>query len=417
MRLAQLLQLHLSNFRESPACRLIDIVSNLFISQEDGRVTKQLTLETLVELGTHFETTDPRDAIYAFVNLANDTRSGLLPAVYGTIIPDYRKSILEVFSDFVLHCCHISESLDIIYRPWAPLQSPRVNTSHEPRLQDRPHEIVIPSWITPRDNLPFGDPHKKSSHRLNCTSLVENCRMRVYNAHHNTRPQVDILRSIDNGILYLSLMSKGIIIDEVTQTSMRMANAIITRDSLGVLRAAYSNSPAGLSDHLTDIARILCADHLSRRNSKTDYGASVIQWLAQNLAAPLTGDLSDQTNIPSGIDIEGTLEEALSQEIREYLEVVRECVWNRRTFRGKKKDGLNNAIVGLAPRYSRVGDQLCILHGCSVPIVLRRAQGGSLGDCWQLVGEAYVHEFMDGEGLSSMSSAMLKYVEEEFRIK
>lgn len=81
--------------------------------------------------------------------------------------------------------------------------------------------------------------------------------------------------------------------------------------------------------------------------------------------------------------------------------MVRDTVWNRRTFRGQRAGNIPESIFGLVPRQARVGDRLCVLYGLSVPIVLRELHGANDGRRWQLIGEAYVHGFMDGEAMSS----------------
>lgn len=49
--------------------------------------------------------------------------------------------------------------------------------------------------------------------------------------------------------------------------------------------------------------------------------------------------------------------------------------------------------VGWAHPRSRKGDEICLLEGCSVPVILRaRAEGDFV-----LVGDAYVEAVMDGE--------------------
>ena len=67
-------------------------------------------------------------------------------------------------------------------------------------------------------------------------------------------------------------------------------------------------------------------------------------------------------------------------------------IWNRKFLVTEKKDW-----IGLAPMASRIGDVVCILYGCSVPVVLRPDADG--GKWWQLVGECYVHGMMDGEAI------------------
>jgi hypothetical protein len=47
---------------------------------------------------------------------------------------------------------------------------------------------------------------------------------------------------------------------------------------------------------------------------------------------------------------------------------------------------------------ARDGDMLCIILGCSVPVVVRE-HGGESGKWFELIGEAYVHGTMDGEAM------------------
>jgi hypothetical protein len=63
------------------------------------------------------------------------------------------------------------------------------------------------------------------------------------------------------------------------------------------------------------------------------------------------------------------------------------------------KDG----YVGLGPIKARQGDHVCILYGCSVPLIFRELKGG-----FSLVGEAYVHGFMDGEAIALVNEGKLK---------
>ena len=53
--------------------------------------------------------------------------------------------------------------------------------------------------------------------------------------------------------------------------------------------------------------------------------------------------------------------------------------------------------VGLAPWNSTEGDIICVLLGCSFPVILRPANGYYL-----LIGEAYVDELMNGEAIAQL---------------
>ncbi|KAH8679988.1 heterokaryon incompatibility protein-domain-containing protein [Tricladium varicosporioides] len=70
-------------------------------------------------------------------------------------------------------------------------------------------------------------------------------------------------------------------------------------------------------------------------------------------------------------------------------------VWASQMSTNRRLFITDNGYIGLGPVKMRKGDQICILYGCSVPIVLRKVNGGVI-----LVGEAYLHGLMDGEALA-----------------
>ena len=50
--------------------------------------------------------------------------------------------------------------------------------------------------------------------------------------------------------------------------------------------------------------------------------------------------------------------------------------------------------VGTAPCRARPGDVVAILYGCRIPLILRK---DAFQDAWRVVGEGYVHGYMNGE--------------------
>lgn len=85
-------------------------------------------------------------------------------------------------------------------------------------------------------------------------------------------------------------------------------------------------------------------------------------------------------------------------------------------FRGTMKAAPRRLLVtaqgrvGVAPRRARKGDMICVLLGCSVPVVLRPYQccddgdnndnlAGDSGTYYEFIGECYVDGFMTGEAL------------------
>jgi hypothetical protein len=77
-----------------------------------------------------------------------------------------------------------------------------------------------------------------------------------------------------------------------------------------------------------------------------------------------------------------------SSVVGQYLKRVQCVTWNRSfgiTVKG---------TMGIFPSNTQVGDLICILFGCSVPVVLRPS-----GQVFQLVGECFVYGIMDSEAL------------------
>lgn len=85
-----------------------------------------------------------------------------------------------------------------------------------------------------------------------------------------------------------------------------------------------------------------------------------------------------------------------------FLKRVQEVVWNRKFFLSagnKTETQKHKKLFGLAPMKAEEGDLICILFGCSVPVILRRHYEDG-DEFYRLIWEAYVHGIMDGEALA-----------------
>lgn len=65
--------------------------------------------------------------------------------------------------------------------------------------------------------------------------------------------------------------------------------------------------------------------------------------------------------------------------------------------KGRRMVVLSNHYIGLVPAGSQKDDLIWILKGGKVPFVLRRVSGE---DCWELIGEAYIHGIMQGQAFN-----------------
>jgi len=85
--------------------------------------------------------------------------------------------------------------------------------------------------------------------------------------------------------------------------------------------------------------------------------------------------------------------------IKMFLERVQNVIWSRKFFLCKVMNGAS-PLYGLAPPKTNHGDIICILFGCSVPVVLRKYMPNDTSDHrYTFVGECYVHGMMDGEAI------------------
>ncbi|KAI0202586.1 heterokaryon incompatibility protein-domain-containing protein [Astrocystis sublimbata] len=166
--------------------------------------------------------------------------------------------------------------------------------------------------------------------------------------------------------------------------------------------------------------RLLVADRMER-------GGKPPQWYKR---ACLHGLVDDKVSDNQGnIHPVTYSNRRISELTSRYFKRVETVVWNRRVFELKldnkldepasggngehsevegaatedprrKTDerGEQDPIFGLAPQGSKVSDIVCILLGCSVPVVLSKDRG----NFYKVVGESYVHGMMDGEAMEKV---------------
>ena len=136
---------------------LVDVTNNLFHKSHDLKRLKRkegnaryrlLSLEALVAKLFNFEASDPRDTVYALLLIA---RPKAHPE-YETSVPrklsdpsqklkpDYGKTIVEFYRDFVAYCVEISGSIDLICRHWAPIRKKSTATIEPLRLGKNQNE-------------------------------------------------------------------------------------------------------------------------------------------------------------------------------------------------------------------------------------------------------------------------------------
>ena len=219
----------------------------------------------------------------------------------------------------------------------------------------------------------------------------------------------------NNGILYVQGVDLGVIAD----LSARMADGIALQECLEMGGFPLRRATAGqnVPDRLW---RTLVAGVDSRGRPPT----TTTRLAFLNLAK----QISEHRSIDPG----ELLTTKLDAYIRNFVARMEEVVWNRRIFKGRSWNSSgavlsqDEELFGLAPQQARIGDKICLLYGCSVPVVLRECQG-SVGTLYfhdektksfyEIVGEAYVDGFMHGEAFEGEDGQKIEAQAQEFALR
>ncbi|KAE8168539.1 heterokaryon incompatibility protein-domain-containing protein [Aspergillus tamarii] len=449
---------------------LLEATSRLFLRTPSGEILRPLKgIESLVTSLNTFDATDPRDIVYSLVSIASDTRDisvyadkreGQQETISPQLVIDYRLDEIQVYQNFIRYCIETSKSLDIICRCWA--------------MPPKMAKGSLPSWIRLLRDSEFGEPEEVYEGRKNGESLVGAVGHSRYNASGGTlfepvTPNIDDHdsyqhdSSLPNGQQETTsshlkavqerpsrLWVKGFKLARIEDVSLVNAPGLIPRTSLRDIGgwSGISKSPDSVPDH---IWRTLIAD----RDAE---GQTPPAWYQRACLRCL--EIADTFN-NGDLNI-GQLLQGPSDMLRGYLTRVRNITWNRKFFRadmrtahGDATHGEQNSekpdkvpkpchiddvdfvseeeatesldreerdswaedsLFGLCPPGTKRGDFICILYGCSVPLVLRQSTRKPTRDSFKVIGEAYVHGKMDGEGLVDYESGKAFGPEEVFAL-
>jgi hypothetical protein len=389
------------------ATRLVEITNNLFRKLSDGKREPILNLENLVSDFTSFNATEARDTIYALLAIAKDTvpetvkqvqlseqnlaiaetlrerikkkfidmmsTKRVLSRPYNV---DYALPVSDVYVEFVKFCTSRSDrtrALDILCRPWAPPPSQESGPGKNGRWRAlfkesesrRPADGSIdslPSWIPSLDNTAFGkEEGGQTMVRKNADTLVGIPPQRNYMAAGN-RTVTDMLRFEDavetdheNDALvhYHSLFVEGLILDKVALLGYPSQQGEIPKDWLKMgRREGDGTDPADILPE--DFWRTLVADRGPNSENAPRYYPRLLRW---GIEQGVRGAALNTTRIidRGGCEMAGNV-----------LRRVQSVIWGRRLMR-TESDGR----LGLAPEAAQAGDLVCMLYGCSVPVLLR----------------------------------------------
>ena len=321
-------------------------------------------------------------------------------STHNQITVDYNRPIFEVCQEFLRFVIDRSHSLDILCRPWAP------------------NNPDFPSWIPQLADSAFGISQHGVHRRVNADPLVgrPGYSTTTYQASRNSKADVGDFNTKDK-----SLRVKGFVLARIKERQAKATAGIIPYDWI---------SAGGWSDTQDYPPEQFWRTLVGNRDLYNERPPTHWKRICRDAfqRRPRRGDLITSESImydcPSAV--------------QEFLERVQCVVWSRRLILLEKLGSL-----GLAPSAARKGDEICILYGCSVPVVLRKYingvparkyercdcfhKGCRCGHCsvnatlsptgpdidgkstqmtgdknkpnvhYEFIGECYVHGMMDGE--------------------
>ncbi|PMD40370.1 hypothetical protein L207DRAFT_565845 [Hyaloscypha variabilis F] len=391
--------------RESSASRLVKVTADIVSRRDDGRVVQKVeSLESLISTLTPFETGERKDIIYAILSLAKDVRAIAADAVLKSTLemsdlpeelnsrPDsekvlralnqimrnmkvdrfpvnYDKSFSEVCDDLYKFTTLHSKSLDLICRPWCP---------REPNDK-------LPSWVRPFKDNAFKLDKEGHTVRVNADTLVSLPGRSPYQASGKLQGKWSFER--DGGVMGPQILSvEGFKLDIVSKVEDVARGGTLPETWLPYKTPEPSESgTTSWQEPEKSVSEqfwrtMVAGKGLNGHNPSLSY----------SLVCQELFDSEDAINLEKQRNL------TTNAVLIEFIDRVLSVIWGRTLTRTTKHNRL-----ALLPKAAESGDVICILYGCSVPVVLRKTTDRTTeGEIiWELIGECYMNEMMAGEAL------------------
>jgi Heterokaryon incompatibility protein (HET) len=366
---------------------------------------------------------------------------------------DYGKDYLDVYLDFLNYTIPKSRSLDIICRPWGPRKADlkeyiiRKKTEDlEEKLKDAVdskerkeltkqlsrmkrtlglqivQDEVLPSWIRPLNEASFeanfGNNHNRDDayrwDRKNPDSLVGLPGESSYRASGRILPEWEFRRQGE----HYFLSAKGFQLDEITDVHDAANGGTIPESWITYAKSTNRS----LDESIDSMEYYFGPPTESKYSVPESFWRTMVAGRAPNTLdgknPPPYYRILCQTmfsNAKGDINLSKDRTNTRNELHRDYLKRVEGVIFRRRLARLPKCDRL-----ALLPGSSKNGDFICIIFGCSVPVVLRELPNESttvslvevgkpaetvVCPVYRLIGECYVHGLMEGEAFNIRNDA------------
>jgi len=292
----------------------------------------ELPFQQLVRCTDRCLCTDPRDRVYALLNLIQKSERGI------GIKPDYQSTCAEIYQDVVLRLIEYTKQLDILRS-----------------CEMKPKTLSLPSWVADWSTPNISKLAMQGNASGASTAIVQylgNGVLRLVGVHAAT---VNNVKQLPLGDSY----------DEHQETLRTVPNTEILEEdyiSGGKMLEAYT--------------RTFCTDIFAEGSVPPPLGHPSLAISKIYLKAVST---SPEKEAAEARSMPGALE---------YYDASWKCSKGRSFFVTEQ------GYMGFGPKMSMEGDQVCVFPGCSIPLLLRPVAQGQyeiVGECFVLglmMGEA-----------------------------
>ena len=292
----------------------------------------KISIQDLLQSTRRCKCSDARDRVYAILSFLDKSS---IPEI---LEPDYTKTTGEVYQNFALRCMRSSMNDFHILTACG--------------LKDTPSDIPtwVPDWAVV--NMPnFLEPRLASGHTSTNVQYRGTGVLSATGIQSATLQQSDRINFIDT----------------YSPTMIAELQRIRKNDDDNLCSSYVSGSSLLAAYYHTFCASVFAELYLPPRQDCPLFQPSL------DLVSPkqLTQDDSPDS------------------EVLKYLNIAIHFLEHRSFI--KTREG----YIGLAPSNALPGDQVCVLLGCQVPMLLRPSPNHQ----FQVVGECYVYGLMDGEAL------------------
>lgn len=368
----------------------------LQLSRYDSEVKAPPLLEALL---THKskKATDPRDKVFALLGISASMNT------FGAV--DYSQEVVEIYVYTTRHIVGTSGKLDVICV----------------KQHDSPHILGLPTWVPD---------WTRPRHGAGATVLGLHHRTPAFKAAGETDAMVEFVTRSDG----LVMRVKGVLLGRISAAgrpykkrgapshvgpciesfkswwSLFISTLTDAPSIQDKLRFAHllscgtwaSQSQAIISDRMSAAFAISSSRNTTNETLISRLDPSSRTSTASTMASS-TSSLQDQDQ-----DEDEETDELETVEDRERLAamIAAGMMMNRRRIFLTE-----SGVMGVAPWDAEVADMVVVLFGCKFPVILKRCEDAM----FELRGEAYVEDFMNGEAIAAHERGQLRL--EEFEIE